>query len=92
MELSSQLAAEAIFVGATLFPVYAVWNAFIQNPPLKVFLTGVSYHLIAEYSGINAHYLENSHANNKRYGDLVQQHYAARDQGFEAYRWANSRY
>ena len=94
--LPAQLAAEAVFIGATLVPIWVVFNALLgeRNDVVKVFATGASYHLICEWSGLNNHFLENSHASNKRYGDLVQQHFRLRSNGgfAEDYRFLNHQY
>ena len=83
MNFTPKLAQEAIFVGATLFPVYLVMNNLFEEPFLKVFATGATYHLLSEWSGLNAYYLENSHAADMRYGDLVSWHFKERDKGFD---------
>ena len=94
--LPPQLAAEAVFIGATLVPVWVIWNALLGtgNDVVKIFATGASYHLISEWSGLNNHYLENSHASNLRYGDLVKQHFRLRSNGgyLEDYRFLNHQY
>ena len=66
----ADLYKEAIFVGATLVPVWYVVAAattFMNIQPsfknaMDVALTGVVYHLTAEGTGLNAYYLKNSYA------------------------------
>jgi len=83
MMFNPKLTSEAVFVGLTLFPVYVVMDKIFQEPMAKIFATGASYHFLSEWYGLNAYFLENSHAADMRYGDLVSWHFRERDKGFD---------
>ena len=89
--MSPQLAMEAIFVGGTLIPVWLTVRNLLKDAgePLQILVTGASYHLISEWVGLNSYFLENSHAANKKYSDLVSTHYDMRGRGFDFYHTQN---
>ncbi|NDC23089.1 MAG: hypothetical protein EBZ49_03015 [Proteobacteria bacterium] len=58
-DYKTRLATEAVFVGATLIPFVMFAESKLTTKPLAIFLAGASYHLVAEFSGLNSWYLEN---------------------------------
>ena len=62
MDYYSRLATEAIVVGAVCAPVFVFFDRRVDNQLYAFFLAGVSVHLIAEASGLNAIYLKNAAA------------------------------
>ena len=70
--MDTQLAEEAIGVGALLVPVYAVvrksvvnlvWRDLATRDYAAVFLSGALFHVLAEASGLNEWYLTHGRAN-----------------------------
>lgn len=56
--LNSVIAGEALFVGAGNFIIYKIVKKwFPQNEGMQLFVSGVMFHLLAEYSGLNHYYI-----------------------------------
>ena len=62
-----QLSREAGVVAVSILPIYLTWDlllGFIRNDKARtataVMLSGATLHIVAEYSGLNAWYLEHS--------------------------------
>jgi len=61
-DYATRLATEASFVGATLIPFVVLAESKIQSKALSVFVAGACYHLVSEFSGLNAWYLQHGAA------------------------------
>lgn len=65
-----QLAIEAVVVGALLVPLFYLVSMILKKVPMEarfrsgltIFLAGASFHLVAEFGGMNKYFLENSAA------------------------------
>lgn len=78
-DLRSKLLTEAFIVGAGLLPVYFLTHKIITavlprlsdeaQDYVSIFISGATFHLVAEGTGINDWYLENGHAYLKRLRD-----------------------
>lgn len=78
-DLRSRLLAEAFIVGAGLMPVYFVVHNVVSamlprmsdttQDYVSIFISGATFHLVCEGTGINDWYLTNGHAYLKRHRD-----------------------
>jgi hypothetical protein len=78
-DLRSKLLTEAFLLGAGLLPIYIMTHKIVglmlprmsdeTQDYLSIFLSGATFHLVAEGTGINDWYLENGHAYLKRNRD-----------------------
>ena len=62
---SQQLAIEAATVGAAFIPWTYIVSGVLRRQPQSIvalFVAGASFHLMAEYTGLNDYYLEHSAA------------------------------
>lgn len=64
--MEGMLIVEAVVVGAMLVPIFMMVRLFVKNLYVALFVAGVAFHLIAEFSGLNNWYLDNSVAAKKR--------------------------
>ncbi len=64
--MDPQLLVEATVVGIGLVVVFVVVRMFVKNLYLALFVSGALFHLIAEFTGVNAWYLKNSVAAKKQ--------------------------
>jgi len=64
--MNPQLFVEAFVVGVGLVVVYFAVKMAKLGELVTVFLAGALFHLIAEFSGVNDWYLDNSVAAKKR--------------------------
>ncbi|NDC55476.1 MAG: hypothetical protein EBZ69_01450 [Alphaproteobacteria bacterium] len=62
MDYSGRLVVEALIVGATLTPVVMFAESRFENRMIAITIAGASYHLIAEFSGLNSWYLKHGAA------------------------------
>jgi len=78
-DLRAKLLTEAFVVGAGLLPLYFFTHTMVSallprmgddaQDYLSLFISGATFHLIAENTGINDWYLDNGHAYLKRNRD-----------------------
>jgi len=59
MSYATQLATEAVAVGALLIPVFLLVNSQIKNQSAALFVSGAAFHLLCEVTGLNKWYLTN---------------------------------
>jgi hypothetical protein len=76
-EYTQRIITEGIAVGAITLATDAVIRSVMpnMNPMLRAFLLGMSIHYGAEYSGLNAWYLDNSAA------DMIRHHHKRKNCG-----------
>ena len=59
MPYATQLATEAVVVGAALIPLFFIVNSQIRNQSAALFVSGAAFHLLCEVTGLNKWYLTN---------------------------------
>jgi hypothetical protein len=92
-QLRFRLYQEAFVVGLGLVPLMFIADDIFPNMPKwgRVVVAGATFHLLAEGSGLNAWYLDNSVASQSRYADVYTGSYLRKDDWAETYRFANHR-
>ena len=92
--LKVRLFQEAVVVGAGLIPMFFIAEELFPRMPKwgHIMVAGGGFHLLCEYSGVNAWYLDNGVASKRRFADVYQSHYSRADNWSETYRYDNRRY
>jgi hypothetical protein len=90
--LQLRLYQEALVVGLGLVPLMLIADDIFPKMPKwgRVVVAGATFHLLAEGSGLNAWYLDNSVASQSRYADVYSS-YHRKDDWAETYRFATHR-
>lgn len=92
-KLRIRLYQEAVVVGAGLIPMFLMAEELFPRMPKwgHIMVAGGGFHLLCEFSGINAWYLDNGVASKRRFSDVYTQ-YSRNSDWSENYRYDNSRY
>jgi len=92
-KLRLRLYQEAVVVGAGLIPMFLIAEELFPRMPKwgHIMVAGGGFHLVCEYTGINAWYLDNGVASKKRFSDVYTQ-YSRSNNWSENYRYNNNHY